>query len=180
MRIGRASGLPPYESKIAVGGWYYTATFDALGQAASNGAADQHHGSGGGYVLGDVVLARSQTAQSRRLAGFVEAGLGDGRVDRFAAYLGTGLVATGPFSGRPADEAGFAVAIAHNGSAYLSQQRALAVISEKSETALEVTYLAQVASWLAIQPDVQYVIHPNTNPTLRNAFAVQLRFETMF
>ena len=29
-RIGRASGLPPYDDKVAAGAWYYTATFDGF------------------------------------------------------------------------------------------------------------------------------------------------------
>jgi porin len=49
-----------------------------------------------------------------------------------------------------------------------------------SAASIEVTYLAQIASWLAVQPDFQYVIHPNTDATVRNAGAFQLRFETMF
>jgi porin len=43
-----------------------------------------------------------------------------------------------------------------------------------------VTYLAQISSWLALQPDFQYVVHPNTDPTVRNGQAFQLRFEATF
>ena len=50
----------------------------------------------------------------------------------------------------------------------------------RSETAIEVTSLAQIASRLALQPDVQYVINPNADPTVRNALAFHLRFETAF
>jgi len=81
---------------------------------------------------------------------------------------------------RPADELGLAVAIARDGSAYLNHQRRLGVRTNTSETAIEVTYLAQIANWLAVQPDFQYVIHPNTDATVRNARAFQLRFEVMF
>ena len=49
-----------------------------------------------------------------------------------------------------------------------------------AETALEVTYLAQIASWLALQLDFQYVIHPNTDPTVRNGRPFQLRLELAF
>jgi porin len=43
-----------------------------------------------------------------------------------------------------------------------------------------VTYFAQLNSWLALQPDLQYVIHPNTDPQLRDAVVVHLRFEVTF
>jgi len=49
-----------------------------------------------------------------------------------------------------------------------------------AETAIELTYLLQVNSWLAIQPDLQYVVTPNTTPTIRNAWAFQVRFEMSF
>jgi len=49
-----------------------------------------------------------------------------------------------------------------------------------TETAFEVTYLAQIASWLALQPDFQYVIHPNTDLSVHNGLAFQVRFEMAF
>lgn len=179
-RIGRASGLPPYDDKVAVGGWYYTATFEDLNNVDSHGKPLQHRGNGGVYALADAALVRSESGPRRRLAGFVEAGLGDGRVNRFGSYLGVGLVGTGLLSVRSTDELGLAVAIARNGSGYLDQRARLGGGTSTSETAIEVTYLAQIASWLAIQPDFQYVIHPNTEFTLRNGRAFQLRFEATF
>jgi carbohydrate-selective porin OprB len=44
-----------------------------------------------------------------------------------------------------------------------------------SETTLELTYLVQVNSWLAVQPDVQYVNHPGNAPTVRYAVVPGLR-----
>ena len=49
-----------------------------------------------------------------------------------------------------------------------------------AETAIELSYLAQIAPRLAVQPDVQYVIHPNTDSRLRNAMVAQLRVELKF
>jgi porin len=50
----------------------------------------------------------------------------------------------------------------------------------RAETAIEATYLAQINDWLAIQPDVQYVVRPNTDPTIKDAFVFQLRAEIGF
>jgi porin len=179
-RIGRGSGLPPYANKVAVGGWYYTATFDDLNNVDASGAPLKHHGSGGAYIVGDATLVRSKADPRRRLAGFGEAGLGDGRVNRFGAYLGAGLVVAGGLPARPTDEFGVAVAIARNGSGYLDSRQRLGEPATTAETALEVTYLAQIASWLALQPDFQYVIHPSTDPTVRNGRAFQFRCELTF
>jgi carbohydrate-selective porin OprB len=45
---------------------------------------------------------------------------------------------------------------------------------------VELAYLAQVTSWLHVQPDVQYVFRPNTDPQVRNALAALLRVEISF
>jgi porin len=160
--------IGPYDDKIAAGGWYYTATFDDLSNVDANGTPRQDHGSAGAYVLGDATLFRSKTDRRRRLGGFVEAGLADARVNRFGSYVGAGSVATGPVTTRPADELGVAVALAHNGSGYLNSRRPLGEPAEAFEATIELTYLAQVASRLALQPDFQYVIHPNTDALVPN------------
>jgi porin len=50
----------------------------------------------------------------------------------------------------------------------------------RAETAIEATYLAQINDWLAIQPDIQYVVRPNTDPTVKDALVLQLRMELAF
>ena len=88
--------------------------------------------------------------------------------------------ATGLIAGRGADELGLGVAYARNGSHYLSAQSTQGTPATRAETAIELTYLMQINSWLALQPDLQYVVSPNTNPSLRNAFAFQLRIEVSY
>ncbi|MEA2714557.1 MAG: hypothetical protein QOK27_2518, partial [Gemmatimonadales bacterium] len=43
------------------------------------------------------------------------------------------------------------------------------------ETTMELTYLAQLGSWLSVQPDLQYVIHPGGTRSTRNAVVLGLR-----
>ena len=62
----------------------------------------------------------------------------------------------------------------------MTAQRAQGLQVTNAETAIELTYLFQVNSWLALQPDLQYVITPNTTSTIPNAWALQLRFEMSF
>jgi porin len=50
----------------------------------------------------------------------------------------------------------------------------------RAETAFEGTYLIQVGNSVAVQPDVQYVVHPNTDPNVRDAWVFQLRLELGF
>lgn len=43
------------------------------------------------------------------------------------------------------------------------------------ETVLELTYACQLAAWLAVQPDLQYVIRPGGLRAARNAWVLGLR-----
>ena len=180
LHIGRRAMLGDYDSKVAIGGWYYTATFNDLSETQPNGQPVQHRGSSGFYVLTDQLLYRNADQPDRKLSGFVQAGFGDYRVDRFGGYLGTGLTAMGVFEGRAADELGLGLAYARNGSHYMSSQRMQGLPVTNAETTLELTYLIQVNSWLALQPDLQYVITPNTTTAIPNAWAFQLRIEMAF
>jgi porin len=172
--------LGAYDQKIAIGGWYYTATFADLSETQADGQPVRHRGSGGFYVLADQLLYRDPDQPQRKLTGFVQAGLGDYRVDRFGAYLGSGLTVVGLFEGRAADQLGLGLAYARNGSHYLSAQNVQGIPVTAAEKTIELTYLIPVNAWLAVQPDLQWVISPNTTPAIRNALAFQLRFEIAF
>ena len=176
-RFGQFSGLPPYDDKIAIGAWYYTGDFNDLSEIAPNGDPKRRWGEAGAYLLLDGLLA---TLDQRRITGFIQLGVADPAVDRFGMYFGTGLTTTGLLPHRPDDQAGISAAVARNGSHYVAGQQQDGVPVSGSETAIELTYLAQVASWLVIQPDAQYVVHPNTDPRIANATVVQLRFAMTF
>lgn len=72
------------------------------------------------------------------------------------------------------------MASARNGFSYMQSQQLMQVPVNRAETTLEATYLAKINNSVAWQPDVQYVIHPNTDPTVRNAFVFQLRLQLGF
>ena len=180
LRIGRQAMLGEYDAKVAIGGWHYTAIFNDLSETQPNGQPVQHRGSSGFYVLADQLLYRNPDQPDRKLTGFVQGGVGDYRVDRFGAYLGTGLTAVSVLPGRPTDELGLALAYARNGSHYMSAQLTQGLPVTRAEKTIELTYLIQANSWLAFQPDLQYVITPNTTPAIPNAFAFQLRIEMSF
>ena len=163
--IGRGRARP-YGGKLAIGAWYYTARFSDLVDTLPNGASVQHRGSGGVYLIGDLTV--------RSLTAFAQLGLGDGRVNQIGGYLGGGFTFTAPFSSRAQDALGLAVAAARNGSHYERAQTA-AGGTAAGETSVELTYLAQLGSWLTVQPDVQYVIHPGGTRATRNAVVPGLR-----
>ena len=140
----------------------------------------RHRGSGGAYVLADGLIHRSAAQSSRMISAFAQVGFGDSRVNRFGFYGGGGLVFSGLFPSLQNDELGLAVAIARNGSHFIELQRQSVVPVTGTETALELTYLFQVGKHVALQPDLQYVVRPGTDPNRKNVLAAALRFELSY
>lgn len=174
--VGRVANPTPYDSKMSMGAWYYTGDFSTFDTAGPTGAVNRHHGQAGGYLLLDRLLHQSTVHPDLRLTGFLQLGFAQPIVSRFATYLGAGLVLSGFLPSRTADQLAFGMAMARNGSPYVAAQRKAGSPVNAAETALELCYLAQIKSWLTMEPDVQYVIHPNTDPGLQNATVAQLRF----
>ena len=48
---------------------------------------------------------------------------------------------------------------------------------EHYETSVEATYRAPITNWLTAQPDIQYIMNPGYNPSLRNDVVVGVHFE---
>ena len=174
-RLGRVAGLPPYTAKIALGSWHYSGKYPDLSETTPDGQPVEHQGSSGAYVLADQTLYADSKRPTRRLTAFGQLGVGDARVNQFASYTGAGIVMSGPLRSRDHDELGVAIAAAHNSSHFAAQQSV-----GRMETTLECTYLAPLSSRLAIQPDLQYVVHPNTDLARKNALVALLRFELSF
>lgn len=171
IRIGRNAMLPAYDGKLAIGAWHYTTALDRVDNLSM-----RQSGTSGAYVVDDRTLTRDASNPERKLSLFLQLGIADDRVNRFGSYFGGGLVAAGPLRARPDDELGIAVAIARNGSVY-ERQTLPSGRPLREETTVELSYLAQATMWLAVQPDLQYVIHPNTNPRVPDALVFTLRFE---
>lgn len=150
--------------KLGLGGWITTAQFDDF-------AGDSHNDNAGIYLIGERDLWRAD--DGRGIGVFAQLGFADEEMNQTGTYAGAGINWTGPLPSRPTDVAGFAVAHARNGDDFRAANPGI----ERAETALEWTYLIPAAPWLNIQPDVQYVIDPGTDPTLDNAVVVGFRVQ---
>lgn len=177
-QIGRLSALSPYQNKLALGAWRYSSTYPDLSETDAAGNPTRHRGSSGAYLIGEHLLVGEEGSSGPRASGFVQAGVGDARVDRFGSYIGAGVVVSGFAPLRESDQFGVSIAHARNGSHY---ERAQATQTSRTvaqaETLFEMTYLTQPSEHLTVQPALQYVVHPNTDPVLPNAWVFQLRFE---
>ena len=176
-QLGRGANFPAYDDKIAIGAWHYTGTFRDLFLEDERGLPVVHKGSSGAYALIDSTLYRTKVKPGGRISGFIQYGIGDGRVNRFSSYLSAGLAASGLITNRSDDQLGFAVTTAQNGPHYLNSMHSSSIPVARKETSMEATYLLQVNSKFSVQPDIQYVIDPGTDPARRAATVLQVHFQ---
>jgi porin len=179
-RIGRFSSLVPYDDKFAVGAWHYTGSFQDLRDTDATGSPLLRRGSSGAYMVGERALSGQDGASGRRFAAYMQAGIADPRVNRFQSYVGAGIVGSGWGSMKDSDRFGASIARSTNGNHYLRARAEDGTGANRAETTVELTYLKQISKSLFVQPDVQYVIHPNTDPMIANALVLQLHFEVSF
>jgi len=175
LAIGEVDFTPFARTKIFAGYWMYTGLFDTQNEFNDDGTIRQVWGSQGAYV---GAATRLYTIDGPRgLDGFVNFGVADGRVNQVDRTVNVGLTWTGPFDARPHDKLGFGVSVAHAGQPFADAQLAEDTIVHRYETVFELTYRARLTEWLTVQPDLQYIVHPAFDPTLKDAFLIGLHFE---
>ena len=110
------------------------------------------------YLIADQTVL---SGKSRDIGLFTQVSIAPKKNNYPNYYVGMGVNCLGMFSRNKRDALGFAVA--HTG---LHEE------SHKHETALELYYKYQINEHIAIQPDLQYIIHPSgTEGKLSNALA---------
>lgn len=151
----------PIRAKYALGVWTYTHEFPVLDEA---GGEDVSHGA---YLLATRDLLRG-------VSGFLRYGVASSRVNRLDSCLGLGLVFEGVF--QEFDRLGFGLLRAANGEEFLAQSAKAGRPQNDAETIFELTHQF-VFHDLLVQPDLQYVINPNTSPGIPNAVVGTIRLE---
>jgi porin len=184
-------GLP---GTMKLGGWYHSGPF-ADQQVDGNGASlalggmpRLHRGDYGGYFIWDQLLWRTGASDSG-LAGFVRIGGDPPQRDLISLHLDAGLTFTGAF-GRDSDVIGLGASYEGVSEANAQVSRAfgalnnLPVVTPDYESVVELSYQTQLAPWLILQPDVQWIVHPGAKlldtsaPLAKNPDALVLGLRT--
>jgi porin len=148
------------------GGRFNDQRFDAthvpLADPAA-GIAAQHRGDYGGYFILDQLLWRAGGGDAG-LGSFFRIGGGPNDRNLIELHMDGGLTLAAPF-GRANDTLGIGLSYEQVGASrkdLAADYRRLTGLAPAPdfESALEVSYQAQVASWWIVQPDVQWIIHP--------------------
>ena len=145
--------------KYGFGFWSYTKTFDHLVDTVSSTPVQAN--SNGAYFIAEQNIFEN-------FAVFFRYGVASTTVNRFGSNLSFGAVL---------NRFGLAYTQVNNGPEYLTAQHQQGIDLKNFEGTFEASYRFDLLPGIALQPDVQYIIHPNTNPLLKNALAGTFRFE---
>ena len=147
-------------SKLALGVWRFTPQFPELVavDAAGDAKSTTHRGA---YILGEQTVYRVPDS-NRHLTAFVRYGVTDGKTNNIDYSVSAGIAWQGVFAGREDDILGIAATRAHVGP----QGRELMVsnlgtsLSSTAESVVELTYQAQLARGVIVQPLIQRIFNP--------------------
>jgi len=138
------------------------------------------------YAVADQLVWREPGTKDQGLAAFLRLMGAPGDRNLVNFYVDAGITYKGLVPGRDSDTAGLAVGVARISDTAAKLDSDIRVFNgsfypvRRHETVLELTYQAQVAPWLQVQPTAQYVFSLNggvpnpANPTKRLGDALVL------
>lgn len=138
------------------------------------------NGRWGTYAMADQMVFRQEPDSDRglRLGGLV--GMGDHETAKFGYFLAGGGVYQGTFARREKDWISFAVAYVRTNPRLTTFQEDRNMVVpgsvgiQTSESIVEIDYSAQLAPWLEVRPNLQYVIDPGATGKIPNSFVMGL------
>lgn len=165
--------------RFVIGGWHHTGRF-----ARFTGGPDS--GAEGYYLIAEQALwtpaadsssdtgADFESDSERGLTAFFQYAVADEAISELTRHIGLGISWRGPLAARPDDVFGV-------GASYVElSDRPGSGLTEGSEVAHEIFYLAQLTPWLFVQPDVQYITDPGGDATLGDAVVITVRVGLLF
>lgn len=162
LSIGQADWIFAKDVRVAIGVWHNSAKLAPIDPDQTENVSGQ---TGVYGVIEGPIPGLDQTR------GWIRLGHVEEKASALSGYLGAGLVRQGLIPGRLDDLIGLSVARAQlsKGARRLDENLGTA------ETAIELTYAIQINEHLAIQPDLQYIIHPGGDRTLDDALVIGVR-----
>lgn len=178
----RAASITQAYRKFAVGAWRYNPEqqyIDSI-QNADSGTAPRTTNNQGYYLLGEYQVLQEDTDPQQGTAVFFRYGEADADINAIEAFTGFGLSCIGMLSGRDQDQLSMGVAIAHFSDAYIDAVRGAGNTADRQEIVYEISYRLQIAPWLAVQPDLQFISAPAGVADADNVMLALLRTEIVF
>jgi porin len=158
-----------------LGGWFHDGAFadqrfDNLGQTlsdpASSGVPALHRDNFGFYAIADQLLWRASGSSDKGLGVFFRAGGNPADRNLIEFHLDGGVTCAGLVPGRDNDTLGLGMSYERVSTARRDLGADANAVSHQGlplpdfESALELSYQAQLAPWWVAEPDAQFIIHP--------------------
>ena len=188
-----AMGLP---GVYKLGGWYATTDFADMRYGLDGAGAQvllsdptvtdplNHSGNWGIYGAADQMVWRGG---DRSVNLFLRGGYAPADRNLVSWYFDGGAGFKGLVPGRADDVLSCGVSYAKISGDAISADTDAGNVARDHEVVFELSYAAQLAPWWVLQPDLQYIVHPNggQNPddatqSFDHAFLVGLRSTIMF
>ena len=170
-------GVRGNSGNLKFGGYYNGGTANAFASTAGR-QPETSRDRYGLYVVGDHVLMRfGDPGQDRHLGVFgAFTAAPDQRVNQVPYFFDSGLVVYGPSRRRLKDFIGSAGVCGSYSSDLRRTEEIQPTIRgiQHFETTFELNYGWTIRPVLLMQPDLQYIVHPNGNERLPNALAIGL------
>ena len=167
----------PRGAKLAAGTWRYTKDGPRIDDELLGGVPPRTTGRLGVYGNADFEIWRNSAIPHQTVRLFARAGYASDAAHEYGSNVQVGLTFQQPWARD--DEESLGVAMSHSRATPPTATRARH--SDRhcvpGKLATEMTYRRALASWLTLQPTLQYIRHPSAEPLLRDAFVVGLRFE---
>jgi porin len=152
--------------KAAVGYWHHSTDYEDF---AETPRSDNQ----GVYGIGEYLLLSEAEDSDQGLGVFAQLGFADSNKNIIGHYIGAGFSYTGLIPNRDEDTLTFGMAKAYTSSGY----RDAVTEADRSETAFELSYRAPILPYFSVQPDVQYILNPSADPSIKDAVQVGVRLE---
>jgi porin len=181
-------GLFDLPGHYKLGSYYHTGDFRNVADDVDGGnpfvtgrPGDGFSGNSGVYLLLDQTVYREAGTRSQGLTLFsVFVYSPDDEHNVVPYYASAGMIYQGLIASRPSDKTAFGV---HNAwfSEALSDARAEAGLERQdTETTLELNHQVQITPAVYVRPAVQYVITPNGQDDIDNAFVLGFEASILF
>ncbi|MFH1369674.1 MAG: carbohydrate porin [Planctomycetota bacterium] len=169
--FGSANGSLPGAYRI---GLWYDPQPKATTDLADEGKS--YRDDVGFYITCDQMVTKENTDpdDTQGLGLFFRYGNADSSRNDITDFWSIGFQYQGLFEGRDDDLLG--VGFAHG----IFSDKASATYTDDYESAFEIYYSVQIAPWLAISPDFQYVTNPGGDSTIDDAVVLGLRMQMTF
>lgn len=171
---------------LRIGGYYDNSSADDLGAPVS-GPEQLMSGRWGLYLLADQMIWREGGPGSNRgLTLFAAFTYADPRTAIIQYSWEAGLVKQGTFAGRDDDSIGLAISQLMVSDSLVDAQNQANLGDPGSadvqsyEMDVELSYRAQLAPWLTLMPNLQYVVRPGGLASTSNAFVLGLQAAATF